>query len=553
MPKQEQIRVMLVDDHAVVRRGLAAFLLTCDDIVVVGEADGGEEAIRLCGQLHPDVVLMDLVMPGMNGVETTRAIRERFPQTQIIALTSFREKDLVEGVLQAGAIGYLLKSVPPDEIEKAIRAAHAGRLTIDPDTVQMLILAEGLERLARDIISAPPDASTLPELLRQHVPGLFGYSYLEVRVFPDQILLRDPTTEVEGGDPVWEWLATVSEGRSFLPGAELPWGEHLATNESLIAVPILDLESTGKLHPASIGGIYMARRQDSQTVENLLPAITTLAGQVASALHGAEVYTQTLAQQKIAQELALAWEIQSSFLPSHLPQFPGWQIAATLEPARETSGDFYDAIPLPEGKLGLLIADVADKGIGAALYMALTRTLIRSFALDHPHRPDIVLSAVNHRLLVDTEGQSDLFVTAFYGVLDPDSGELNYCNAGHDPPFLFRAQPSSPEDDSPGVQELPRTGMVLGIEEGRWESASVQLAPGDVLVCYTDGITEAQDPEEVFFGRERLREVVQTAWRSLQGNLARAVQDALVAAVHDFISVGPQRDDITVLCVGREV
>jgi serine phosphatase RsbU (regulator of sigma subunit) len=416
----------------------------------------------------------------------------------------------------------------------------------------MLALTEGLERLARDIISAPPDASTLPDLLQHHVPGLFDYGYLEVRIFPDQVLLRDPDGKTRVADPFWEWLTSLPDGRSFLPGAELPWGEHLPADESLVAVPILDLESTGKIHPTSIGGIYMIRHQDSQAVDNLLPTVTTLAGQVASALHGAEVYAQTLAQQKIAQELALAWEIQSSFLPSHLPQFSGWQIAATLEPARETSGDFYDAIPLPGGKLGLLIADVADKGIGAALYMALTRTLIRSFALDHPHRPDTVLSAVNHRMLIDTEGQSDLFVTAFYGVLDPDSGELTYCNAGHDPPLLFRARPRSPADGPPEVQELPRTGMVLGIEEGQWQSAQVRLAPGDILLCYTDGVTEAQNPQEVFFGRERLREIVQTAWASLHGNRARTVQDALVAAVHNFVDVGPQRDDITVLCAARE-
>jgi NarL family two-component system response regulator LiaR len=123
----------------VVRSGLGAFLLAFDDLELVGEADGGEEAVRLCEQVQPDVVLMDLVMPEMDGAEATRAIRERCPQIQVIALTSFKEKELVEGALEAGAIGYLLKNVSADELADAIRAAHAGRPTLAPEAVQALI------------------------------------------------------------------------------------------------------------------------------------------------------------------------------------------------------------------------------------------------------------------------------------------------------------------------------------------------------------------------------------------------------------------------------
>jgi NarL family two-component system response regulator LiaR len=130
---------MLVDDHAVVRSGLGAFLLAFDDLELVGEAGSGEEAVRLCEQVQPDVVLMDLVMPGMDGAAATRAIRERCPQIQVIALTSFKEKELVQGALEAGAIGYLLKNVSADELAEAIRAAHAGRPTLSPEAAQALI------------------------------------------------------------------------------------------------------------------------------------------------------------------------------------------------------------------------------------------------------------------------------------------------------------------------------------------------------------------------------------------------------------------------------
>jgi NarL family two-component system response regulator LiaR len=141
MDNSDPIQVMLVDDHAVVRSGLGAFLLAYDDLELVGEADGGEEAVRLCAQVQPDVILMDLVMPGMDGAAATRAIRERWPDIQILALTSFKEKELVEGALQAGAIGYLLKDVSADQLADAIRAAHAGRSTLAPEAAQALIQA----------------------------------------------------------------------------------------------------------------------------------------------------------------------------------------------------------------------------------------------------------------------------------------------------------------------------------------------------------------------------------------------------------------------------
>jgi len=139
MSQSNPIRVMLVDDHAVVRSGLGAFLLAFDDLELVAEAGGGEEAVRLCEQVQPDVVLMDLVMPGMDGAEATRAIRERCPQIQVIALTSFKEKELVQGALEAGAIGYLLKNVSADELAGAIRAAQAGQPTLAPEAAQALV------------------------------------------------------------------------------------------------------------------------------------------------------------------------------------------------------------------------------------------------------------------------------------------------------------------------------------------------------------------------------------------------------------------------------
>lgn len=136
---QEPIRVMVVDDHAVVRGGLATFLLAYDDLVLVGEASNGAEAIAVCAAQQPDVILMDLIMPEMDGATATRRIREHFPHVQVVALTSFKEDDLVQGVLAAGAIGYLLKNVSAEELVQAIRAAHAGRPTLAPEATRALI------------------------------------------------------------------------------------------------------------------------------------------------------------------------------------------------------------------------------------------------------------------------------------------------------------------------------------------------------------------------------------------------------------------------------
>jgi two-component system, NarL family, response regulator LiaR len=133
------IRVMLVDDHDVVRRGLAVFLSAFDDMALVGEASDGADAVRLCGEVLPHVILMDILMPRMDGIEATRQIHQSYPDVRIIALTSSKEEDMVKGALQAGATGYLLKSTTFDDMEKAIRAAFEGKRTLSPEATEVLI------------------------------------------------------------------------------------------------------------------------------------------------------------------------------------------------------------------------------------------------------------------------------------------------------------------------------------------------------------------------------------------------------------------------------
>lgn len=320
--------------------------------------------------------------------------------------------------------------------------------------------------------------------------------------------------------------------------------ERLKADESTHDIPIIFIsaldEIQDKIKAFTVGGVdYITK--PFQLEEVLARVETHLA------LRKLQKQLQD-ANRRFEQELALAGEIQASFLPSELPEIPGWQLTATLMPARETSGDFFDLIPLPEGRLGLVVADVTDKGTGAALYMALSRTLVRTYAVEYNMQPELAFKVAHRRILEDTK--TNQFVTVFYGILDPGTGALTYANAGHNPPFLF----SSNGDDR--VKELDNTGPPLGLrmfKDVTWEQQTVQLAPGDLLVIYSDGITEAQDGQEAFFEEERLLEVIQANLASpTTGDVsAQDMQDAIMREVDAFTGGAAQSDDITLMVLAR--
>ncbi len=244
--------------------------------------------------------------------------------------------------------------------------------------------------------------------------------------------------------------------------------------------------------------------------------------------------------QRMQREFTLAGAVQSSFLPSEMPKVPSWQFAASLTSARETSGDFYDVIQLPQERLGLLIADVVDKGVPAALVMAMSWSLIWSYALQHPDAPATVFEEVNRKLLLHLGGSH--FLTSFYAVLDPTTGKLSYCNAGQPPPLHLK-------DGKGKIETLGRTGPPLGVLEGqKWEQIDTTLQSGETLILYTDGVTDANNASGEFYGVERLH--AQAA--RLKGKSAQALLDSLLASIDDFVAGELHFDDTALIVINHK-
>ena len=346
-------------------------------------------------------------------------------------------------------------------------------------------------------------------------------------------------------------------GLRFAPG-EFPLLDQVRAGRELV---LAEAGDTARLVPAELAHASGAasalalplRTQDEvlgvMLVDHAGPAhrfsqqrIALLAGianQAALAIENVQLYHESLENERMAQELAVARQIQATFLPEACPKIPGWSVAATSRPAREVGGDFYDFIALGERLLGLVIADVSDKGVPAALFMALSRAVMRASAVEG-RSPAATLGRVNDLLLADT--RSGMFVTLFYGILDTASGQLVYGSAGHNPPF-WRPRRSR------RLVRLASRGIALGvIEQPLIDEAHITLQPGDALVLYTDGVTESFDLNEREFGEGGLQKAIHAAGPVAAAPLVAAINQA----VHDFVCGAPQHDDYTLLAIARD-
>jgi len=275
--------------------------------------------------------------------------------------------------------------------------------------------------------------------------------------------------------------------------------------------------------------------------ERRLEIITGISQQAALAVQNDRLQTEMAERERLERELQLAREIQETFLPRHLPTLPGWEMAVTWRAARQVAGDFYDILELPDRRLGLVIADVADKGMPAALFMALTRSLMRAAAVD-AGPPSQALTQVNDLLVPDA--LHGMFVTGLYVTLSLETGHLVFSNAGHHPPLVFRS-------DDRSLEQMERGEMALGVRgRVRYADHEATLRTGDTLILYTDGVTEALSPDDALFGEQRLRDTI----RSLCGRQsAQETLDGIVGAVADFVGDAPLSDDLTLMVVRRSL
>jgi serine phosphatase RsbU (regulator of sigma subunit)/putative methionine-R-sulfoxide reductase with GAF domain len=288
-----------------------------------------------------------------------------------------------------------------------------------------------------------------------------------------------------------------------------------------------------------VGAMVIGVSQDERMPEGrALSILIGIAQQTALAVDNARLSREAMARQRLEHELTLARDIQTSFLPREWPRVQGWGVAADWQAARQVGGDFYDFIPLPGGRYGLVIADVADKGVPAALFMALSRTLMRAVAFTG-RAPADALARVNELILSDA--RSDLFVTLFYATWNPATGELMYANAGHNPPLLVKAEGT--------MKELQSRGIALGVVEHiAPEAGTATMQSGDVLLLYTDGIIDALNHDDHPFGLQRLMDVLLDA----RGLSAEGVVNRIMSAVRDYAGDEPPFDDQTLVVIKRE-
>ncbi len=277
-----------------------------------------------------------------------------------------------------------------------------------------------------------------------------------------------------------------------------------------------------------------ARRFRQKRIE----IVNSIAQQVALSIQNEQLQREMLVRERLEHEVQLARQIQKTFLPQSLPQFPNWELAAVWRTARQVGGDFYDVFELPNRRLGLFIADVSDKGIPAALFMALTRTLVRAAVVDNPS-PAAVMRRVNELIIPDNH--EGMFVTAVYALLSLDTGELTFANAGHNPPMWLSRSAGK-------LELLRRTSAALGIIEGlQVDERTITLQNGDILLLYTDGLTEAFSPTDELFGDARVFETMRSANVSGVNDLLRLLEEK----VDEFMGTLQPSDDLTMLALKR--
>lgn len=425
--------------------------------------------------------------------------------------------------------------------------------------IELHIINSIQEELAQKL-----DMASIYELVGEKLQEFFQPADVSILVYdPVKDLLSSPF-QVERGVKR-PFTPYVVSGMGFI-GYLLQTRQPLLINENVEqqAYKFHHVYSSSKLLPHSVlyvpilmgeemhGAIVLKNMEkESAFSEAEVRLLNTLANAMSIALENARLWEQQeLYRKALEREFEIGHEIQAGFLPATLPQPDGWEIAASLKSAREVTGDFYDAFELSEGKIGLVIADVCDKGLGAALFMTLFRSLIRAasnidFFTHAQYTPSTSTTmrltnamSLTNNYIADTHGNTSMFCAIFFGILDTHNKVLTYINGGHLPPIIINQQ---------GIKEtLKVTGPMVGLETGvNYVAHEVRFDPRDILFAHTDGLTDAINPEGEFFSQEEL--VPMFTGRETLATILEQIQ----YKIKDYSTGVKQADDITMLAVRR--
>jgi sigma-B regulation protein RsbU (phosphoserine phosphatase) len=407
---------------------------------------------------------------------------------------------------------------PADRLALLYRLSQSLNSTLDLDEV--------LERVMDEVIAAV-GAERGFVMLRDEAGGL---AFRTARGM-DQRTIADPQFQVSRG--VAERVA--QQGRPVLT-SDAQQDERFSMRQSVLdlrlrSILCVPLAAQDRL----LGIIYVDNRLQAGLFSQAdLDLLASIASTAAIAVENARLYQLAVEKGRLERELHMAREVQASLLPRQVPQLPGWEFAAHWRPARQVAGDYYDFIPLDEGRLGLVMADVSDKGMPAALFMATTRSVVRA-SVARAAWPSEGIALANRLICADAAG--GMFVTLFYGLLHPATGVLAYVNAGHNPPLWYRASRDL-------LVPLERTGMALGVlEDAPLDQRAVRLGAGDWVLLYTDGLTDAVDARSDRFGLGRAQQVLLEHRHAPASEIVAALQ----SAVDRFTGQAPPFDDMAMV------
>jgi phosphoserine phosphatase RsbU/P len=357
----------------------------------------------------------------------------------------------------------------------------------------------------------------------------------------DQNTIQEPDFKISRS--VVEQVAR--SGQSVLTSDALR-DDRLSMRESVVALGLRSLLCVPlQVKQETIGVIYVDNRfQIGIFTQDDLELLRAIAANAAIAIENARLYQVAVEKGRMERELQLAYKVQSSLLPVDIPHREGWDFAAKWQPATQVAGDFYDFIILDDDHIGLVIADVTDKGMPAALYMAFSRSILRA---NINHASSSAQAVTDSNRMICSESSYGFFVTLFFALLDVSSGNFTYVNGGHVPTLLVKNEEG---DTVNKIQKLMPTGIALGIDaEQTYKENSILLNAGDFVVLYSDGITEAINQKEHEYGTERLENVL----LAINNHSAEGVIEAIISDLISFTGGQEAFDDITIVVAMRKI